>query len=143
MPSAICFGEVLWDVFPTYKNIGGAPLNVAFRLQSFGVSTSIISRIGDDKNGQEILQYLNDKGVDPANIQLDKFNKTGSVQVILDKNGSAQYEIEYPVAWDKIDVTESAVEAVKSADAFIFGSLACRDDVTKNTLLELYLFVWS
>ena len=137
MLSAICFGEVLWDMFPTYKNIGGAPLNVALRLQSFGVNTSIISRIGDDKNGQEILQYINDKGVDTANIQLDKFNKTGCVKVILDKNGSAEYEIEYPVAWDKIEVTESAIEAVKSSAAFIFGSLGCRDDVTKKSLFEL------
>lgn len=137
MYNAVCFGEVLWDVFPTYKNIGGAPLNVALRLQSFGVNSAIISRIGDDKNGKEILQYINAKGVDTANIQLDKINETGRVKVILDKDGSAHYEIEYPVAWDRIEVTEKVVETVSSADAFIFGSLACRDDITKKTLLEL------
>ncbi|MCK5704435.1 MAG: carbohydrate kinase, partial [Cyclobacteriaceae bacterium] len=137
MPSAICFGEVLWDVFPTYKNIGGAPLNVALRLQSFGVHASIISRIGDDDNGKEILEFINDKGVDASNIQLDKNHKTGSVKVILDENGSAQYEIEYPVAWDKIEVTKKVVETIRSSDAFIFGSLACRDEVSKNTLLDL------
>jgi fructokinase len=137
MPSTICFGEVLWDVFPTYKNIGGAPLNVALRLQSFGVHASIMSRIGDDDNGKEILEFINDKGVDASNIQLDKNHKTGSVKVILDENGSAQYEIEYPVAWDKIEVTEKVVETIRSSDAFIFGSLACRDEVSKNTLLDL------
>ncbi len=137
MPSTICFGEVLWDVFPTYKNIGGAPLNVALRLQSFGVHASIISRIGDDDNGKEILEFINDKAVDASNIQLDKNHKTGSVKVILDENGSAQYEIEYPVAWDKIEVTEKVVETIRSSDAFIFGSLACRDEVSKNTLLDL------
>ncbi len=137
MPNACCFGEVLWDVFPTYKNIGGAPLNVALRLQSFGVNTSIISRVGDDENGKELLQYINDKDLDTSNIQLDKNHKTGCVKVRLDKNGSATYEIEYPVAWDKIEVTENGVETIKAADVFIFGSLACRDEVTKNTLLEL------
>ena len=136
MPSAICFGEVLWDVFPTYKNIGGAPLNVALRLQSFGVDASIISRIGADDNGKEILEFINDKAVDASNIQLDKNHKTGSVKVILDENGSAQYEIEYPVAWDKIEATEKVVETIRSSDAFIFGSLACRDEVSKNTLVE-------
>jgi fructokinase len=137
MYNAVCFGEVLWDVFPTYKNIGGAPLNVALRLQSFNIDTSIISRIGDDQNGKEILQYIKGKGVDTGNIQLDKNNKTGRVKVILDKNGSAEYEIEYPVAWDRIEVTEKVIETVSSSDAFIFGSLACRDATTKNTLLDL------
>jgi fructokinase len=55
----------------------------------------------------------------------------------LDENGSAQYEIEYPVAWDKIEVTEKVVETIRSSDAFIFGSLACRDEVSRNTLLDL------
>lgn len=137
MPSTICFGEVLWDVFPTYKNIGGAPLNVALRLQSFGVHASIISRVGDDDNGKEILEFINNRTVDTSGIQLDKIYKTGSVKVILDKYGSAQYEIEYPVAWDKIEVTGKDVETIRSADAFIFGSLACRDEVSKNTLLDL------
>jgi fructokinase len=137
MYKAICFGEVLWDIFPTYKNIGGAPLNVALRLQSFGIDTSIISCIGEDDNGKEILQYINTKGVDTSNIQFDEIHKTGRVNVALDQYGSATYEIEYPVAWDKIAVTENGIGSVKASDAFIFGSLACRDDVTKSTLLDL------
>jgi fructokinase len=137
MYRAVCFGEVLWDIFPTYKNIGGAPLNVALRLQSFGINTSVISRLGQDENGNELLQYINDKAVNTSNIQIDEVHKTGCVKVILDKSGSAQYEIEYPVAWDKIEVTEKGVEAVKSSDAFIFGSLACRDNEARNSLLNL------
>lgn len=134
---AICFGEVLWDIFPKYKNIGGAPLNVAIRLQSFGVNTRMISRIGNDKNGKELLQYINDNSVNTSNIQIDEIHKTGCVNVALDKSGSAFYEIEYPVAWDKIEITEKVVETVKSSDVFIFGSLACRDKITKSTLLNL------
>ena len=58
MPTITCFGEVLWDVFPTHKKIGGAPLNVALRLNSFKNTTYIISSVGDDSDGQEVLQYI-------------------------------------------------------------------------------------
>lgn len=137
MPTVTCFGEVLWDIFPTHKKIGGAPLNVALRLNSFGVKTFIISKIGDDNNGKELLQYLFKSGIETSVIQLDKTHRTGCVTVILDDKGSASYEIEYPVAWDKIEVRDNAIEAVKNSDAFIFGSLASRDETTKKTLYHL------
>ncbi len=137
MPTATCFGEVLWDVFPTHKKIGGAPLNVALRLQSFGVKTNIISRIGNDQDGKDLLLYISKNGLDTSTIQQDEFHKTGCVNITLDKNGSASYEIEYPVAWDKIEVSDHIVKIVRSSDVFIFGSLACRDNITKNTLIKL------
>jgi len=132
-----CFGEVLWDVFPTHKKIGGAPLNVALRLQSFGINTHIISKTGNDKNGKELVQYIKENGLDTTAIQIDQLYKTGCVNVTLDESGSASYEIEHPVAWDKIEITNENVAIVKSSDAFVLGSLACRDEVTKNTLLSL------
>ena len=137
MPTVTCFGEVLWDVFPTHKTIGGAPLNVALRIQSFGIQTNIISRVGKDKDGENSLQYIIENDLDISTIQMDAKYKTGCVNVTLDNKGSASYEIEYPVAWDKIEITDNIVETVKSCDAFIFGSLACRDAVSKNTLLNL------
>ncbi|MCK5678823.1 MAG: carbohydrate kinase [Flavobacteriaceae bacterium] len=137
MPIVTCFGEVLWDMFPTHKKIGGAPLNVALRLQSFGVKTHIISRVGNDNNGKNLLQFISEYSLDTSLIQLDENHKTGCVQITLNKNGSASYEIEYPVAWDKIEVTDQIVKTVRSSDAFIFGSLASRDEITKNTLIDL------
>jgi len=137
MPTVTCFGEVLWDVFPTHKTIGGAPLNVALRIQSFDIPTNIISRIGNDDDGDKSLQYIKENNLDISTIQIDEKHKTGCVNVTLDKNGSASYEIEYPVAWDKIELSYTILEAVKSSDAFIFGSLACRDATSKNTLLKL------
>jgi len=137
MSTVTCFGEILWDVFSTHKKIGGAPLNVALRLQSFGMKATIISRIGDDTDGRLSLKYIEGSGIDISNIQIDKFYKTGCVNVSLDNKGSASYIIEAPVAWDKIEVTNQNVKIVKSSDAFIFGSLACRDEITKNTLLNL------
>lgn len=133
----VCFGEVLWDVFPNHKKVGGAPLNVALRLQSFGISTHMISKIGNDENGNQLLQFINDHNLNTDEIQIDDNFKTGVVNISLNQNGSATYEIDYPVAWDKIHLTNSNIEIVKSSDALIFGSLACRDSITKNTLNSL------
>ena len=137
MPKVTCFGEVLWDIFPTHKKIGGAPLNVALRIQSFDIQTNIISRVGDDDDGKKSLDYIKEKDIDISTIQVDKNHKTGCVNVTLNSKGSASYEIEYPVAWDKIEISDKIFEIVISSDAFIFGSLACRDEVSKQTLLKL------
>ena len=137
MPKVTCFGEVLWDIFPAHKKIGGAPLNVALRIQSFDIQTNIISRVGDDDDGKRSLDYIKEKDIDISTIQVDKNHKTGCVNVTLDSRGSASYEIEYPVAWDKIEISETIIEIVRSSDAFIFGSLVCRDEVSKQTLLKL------
>jgi fructokinase len=137
MPTVTCFGEVLWDVFPTHKKIGGAPLNVALRLNSFKNNTYIISSVGDDDDGKEVLQYIHDHGMITTSIQIDKMHKTGCVLVTLNNKGSATYEIEYPVAWDNIKATEEAIDMVRSSDALIYGSLACRDEVSKSSLLTL------
>jgi len=140
MIKVACFGEVLWDVFPNHKKIGGAPLNVALRLHSNNIKTNIISRVGNDKEGKELLDFIGENGMDISSLQIDTDNRTGSVLVTLDKNGSASYIIEHPVAWDKIEATRQAIEIVSSSDAFIFGSLACRDNTTKNSLLKLLEF---
>ena len=137
MPKITCFGEVLWDVFPTYKKIGGAPLNVALRLDALGIDTQMISRIGNDEKGRELLHYINENELSTNGIQIDNKFKTGVVNVSLNEKGSASYKIEYPVAWDKIKLTNSNIDIVSSSDAFIFGSLACRDKVTRKTLIDL------
>nr|MBP6755001.1 carbohydrate kinase [Bacteroidia bacterium] len=135
--SAVCFGEVLWDIFPTHKKIGGAPLNVSLRMNSIGVNTTMISRIGDDDNGKDILSFLNDQEVATDLIQITSEYKTGAVQVMINEKGNASYDILYPSAWDKIIETEMMDKVVAEADAFVFGSLACRDEVTRATLNKL------
>jgi fructokinase len=135
-----CFGEVLWDVFPTHKKIGGAPLNVALRLNSLGVRANIISRVSENEYGKELLEYVKSNGLDISSIQIDKTYNTGVVKVLIDDGGSASYSIDFPSAWDKIEITDNAIEQIKSSHAFIFGSLACRDEVSKNTLFYLLQF---
>ncbi len=140
MSSVICFGEVLWDVFPTHKKVGGAPLNVALRLKSFGVDVHMISKIGKDLHGEELTKYFLENSLDISTIQVDHNYKTGAVLVSLDAKGSASYEIEYPVAWDKIEVNEKWIDLVKESDAFIFGSLVCRDAISKKSLVSLLTY---
>jgi fructokinase len=134
---AVCFGEVLWDVFPSHKKIGGAPLNVALRMNSLGLATTIISRIGKDEEGDDILSFLKDQNVSSNSIQVGEDYRTGVVNVMINEKGNASYDILYPSAWDKIIETEMMDKVVAEADAFVFGSLACRDEVTRTTLNKL------
>lgn len=138
MSKIVCFGEVLWDVFTTHKKIGGAPLNVASRLSAFKNDVAIISATGKDNLGQQIIDYLQKNRVDTSQIQTLGNYETGKVAVTLNKKGHATYKIEHPKAWDKIKFTQASEEIVKKSDAFVFGSLATRDEVSKKSL-DLYL----
>jgi fructokinase len=129
-----CFGEVLWDVFPTHKKIGGAPLNVALRLHSFKNAVSIISSIGDDKNGKELKDYIEQQGLSTAYIQINTTHKTSTVAVKLDEKGAATYKIKKPCAWDYILLEDQLLSLVKKSDAFIFGSLVTRNKQSEDTL---------
>lgn len=135
--NVVCFGEVLWDVLPTEKIAGGAPMNVSIRLQSLGINSKMISKIGNDELGKELLNIIKEKNVDTSLIQTDFTHSTGEVLVKLDAKGSATYTIVYPSAWDSILITKENIDAVREADAFVFGSLASRNTISRNTLLTL------
>ena len=134
---AVCFGEILFDVFQQHKKIGGAPLNVATRLNSFGVEVSMISAVGKDDDGKTLLNYIKERGINIDYIQVKENYQTGIVNVILNKKGNAAYTINYPSAWDKIEPTVSSISEVEEADFFVYGSLASRDSVSRNTLKQL------
>ena len=140
MTKIVCFGEVLWDVFPTHKTIGGAPLNVALRLKSFQNDISLISCLGDDTSGDELQLELQKYNISSYYIQKDKEYKTSTVAISLDKNGSASYLINQPCAWDNIKVTSKLISLVKSSEAFVFGSLVARSNTSRNTLVKLLPF---
>ncbi|WP_264564747.1 carbohydrate kinase family protein [Flavobacterium sp. N3904] len=131
---AVTYGEVLWDVFPTHKKIGGAPLNVALRMKSFGADSTIISKVGSDTDGKEIVSFLTEKGIDTNVIQISEEYKTGVVNVMINEKGNASYDILYPSAWDKIGLNDDVMTKVSEADVFIFGSLICRDEESRSTL---------
>ena len=96
--NGVCFGEILFDVFLEHKKIGGAPLNVALRMNSMGVKTTMISRVGHDENGKNILSFLNEQKVSTDLIQITEEYKTGAVHVMINEKGNASYDILYPSA---------------------------------------------
>ena len=137
MSNIVCFGEVLWDVFPKHKKIGGAPLNVALRLNSFANDVTIISSVGNDTDGRELIKFIKEKGLSHREVQINNTYKTGCVKVTLDKKGTASYDIEFPCAWDFIELQKSSEEVVKASDAFIYGSLISRNETSNRTLRAL------
>ncbi|MBP0903201.1 carbohydrate kinase [Mariniflexile gromovii] len=137
MSKIACFGEVLWDVLPTNKKIGGAPLNVALRLQSLQNEVTMISSVGNDELGKTLVAYVAENGVNTNYIQQSSAFKTGVVNVTLNDKGSASYDINFPSAWDYISIDEKTIDLVKQVDAFVFGSLVGRNETSKETLYNL------
>lgn len=135
--TVVCYGEVLWDLLPSGKIAGGAPMNVAFHLNNFGVPTKIISRVGKDGWGSELLDFLWEKGVPTELIQRDPKHSTGIVNVIMEDGGHPQYEIVENAAWDYIELKSEALKAVEECDLMVFGSLAARNQKSRNTLIQL------
>lgn len=134
---AVCFGEVLWDVFGNEKKIGGAPLNVALRMKTLGCEVTVISCVGKDKDGEAIINQVKSLGLETNAIMQTENFATGLVNVTLNERGSASYEINYPSAWDKIVLNDLAEKLVAEADVLIYGSLVCRDEVSRQSLEEL------
>ena len=137
MKTIICFGEVLWDVLPAGRKLGGAPLNVALRAQSWGNKAKMISSIGKDRIGEELADEIRTHGGSLVHIQVNEAYATSEVLVALDESGSASYEIKMPCAWDNIAFTERDAEVVEASDAFIYGSLVARSSTSCETLFGL------
>lgn len=133
----ICFGEVLWDMFPHGPQPGGAPLNVAIHLKKQEKEPLLISSVGNDQDGRDLLKYLSGQGLNTTYIQTSDHLPTGKVLVSLNESGNATYEICEPVAWDEIKLNPDIEQTAGNADLIIFGTLASRNPVTRNTLLEL------
>jgi fructokinase len=121
------FGEILWDCLPSGKHAGGAPFNVAAHLAQIGVSSALISCVGRDPLGDEILEVAGHKKVNVDFVTRARIGlPTGTVLATLDENRNATYELVQPAAWDEIRVPKKALDAVSKARAFIYGSLAGR-----------------
>jgi fructokinase len=132
-----CFGEILWDLLPSGKMPGGAPINVGIHLKNLGLEVACITRVGNDSLGEELKKFMVSKGCADTWVQRDNDHPTGTVNVNITDRTNVQYEIVHPVAWDFIAATPSALEVSKDAYAFVFGTLACRNQQTRNTLFQL------
>lgn len=134
MTKIVCFGEVLWDIYPDRIEIGGAPFNVYYRLHSLGNNVKIISSIGDDDLGLKALNFFKKNNLNSEFISIDKEHKTGQVKIQLE-SGEPSYNIVDNVAWDFIPIKKEYTS--EKLDYLIFGSLAVRNDKSFETLKEI------
>ncbi len=125
-------GEALWDVLPEGKKIGGAPANFAYHVSQFGLPSCVVSAIGNDALGKEIIENFTSKGLDQLIAEVPY--PTGTVQVEIDQTGTPLYDIKENVAWDNIPYTEHLDALAKRTKAVCFGSLAQRNVVSRNTI---------
>ena len=135
--SIICFGETVWDAMPRALYLGGAPFNVAAHLTKHNVPACMVSRIGDDVLGHEVLRNMKYFGMDIGLIQMDAKLPTGFVLVEL-TDGHPSYEILEPSAWDEIAWTHELQETVSKSRALIYGTLSQRGETTRETLHKLW-----
>lgn len=133
-PIVVGIGELLWDVLPTGKKAGGAPINFVYHATQLGAEGYAISAVGKDELGEEIVQELDNNHIAHCIESVDY--QTGTVEVTLEK-GIPTYNIIENVAWDHIPVSSKAIEIVKKAKAICFGTLAQRNMDSRKALTEL------
>lgn len=126
-------GEALWDLLPSAKHLGGAPLNFAYIASLLGENAIVATRIGNDVLGREIETVLRARNLDLSGIQIDHELPTGTVGVSF-KDGQPQYEISEPVAWDALEWSPKWREIAAKCDAVCFGSLAQRAPKSRGTV---------
>jgi len=129
--TVIGIGEVLWDLLPDGKILGGAPVNFAYHAMQLGALGVAVSSVGNDELGREIMDSVNSKGVE--NCIAVNNHPTGTVGVTL-KDGKPDYTIYENVAWDFIELTPEAIQMIQQADAICFGTLAQRGAVSHKAI---------
>lgn len=132
----ICFGEILWDMLPTSRQAGGAPMNVAVHLRNFGLNAHFISRVGTDELGRDLLSFLRNKSLPTAYLQLDHVNLTGVAKANLTDRNEVVYRILQPVAWDFIHY-DASLTSLYQKSILVYGSLVARNQVSRQTLHQL------
>lgn len=129
-------GEILWDMLPAGKQLGGAPANFAYHTQALGGRGVVVSCIGNDELGKGIMSRLKELGLDYGYIGVDDNHPTGTVTVELDKEGKPNYTIHENVAWDYIASNSGLLELAAQANAVCYGSLCQRSQVSRKTVRD-------
>jgi fructokinase len=130
-------GEVLWDLLQTGPQLGGAPANFAYHAHALGAQAYVITRVGSDEHGREIIRRFRDMGVQTEAIQIDEQAPTGTATVTVSGAGLAHFTIQENVAWDFLAVNSDALALAAQADAICFGSLAQRSKTSRNAIQGL------
>ena len=135
--TVVAFGEILWDLLPSGPVIGGAPFNFAYRINELGHRGYMVSRLGTDDYGQQARARVAQLRIPADYLQTDDTYPTGTVAIELDARQEPHYTIIPEVAYDYIAYTEELRELVQRADCLCFGTLAQRNEVSRNTLRQL------
>lgn len=133
MPTIFSYGEILWDIFPDYKKPGGSPANLAYHLHVLKNRSYLISRVGEDDYGKELLGFVSEKGISTEYIQKDPDRPTGTVSVQFDGD-EPFYTIHEPAAWDYIEFNQKLEKKISDADALCFASLSQRNPASASSL---------
>ena len=130
-------GEVLWDLLPAGPQLGGAPANFAYHAHALGAEARVITRVGSDDRGREVIRRFQGMGLPDAAVQIDDTAPTGTAKVALSGDGLAHFTIQDNVAWDSLAATPEALAVAREADAICFGSLAQRSEPSRRTIQQL------
>lgn len=133
----LSFGETLWDLLPSGPALGGAPCNLAVRVNDAGGRGLLVTRLGRDALGDRALERLRERGLDVRLVQRDDARPTGTVPVRVDAAGVPDFTILPDVAYDRIEAAGEALAAAATADAVAFGTLAQRAAVSRASLGRL------
>jgi fructokinase len=130
-------GEVLWDLLPAGPQLGGAPANFAYHAHALGAQADVITRVGNDDYGREIIRRFHGMALPETSVQVDETAPTGTAKVTLSGDGLARFTIQENVAWDHLALTSEAVAVAGNADAICFGTLAQRCEPSGSTIRKL------
>jgi fructokinase len=130
-------GEILWDLLPAGRQLGGAPANFAWHAAQLGADARVVSAVGDDADGREILARLAAMRLDTRLVAVRPGAPTGTVSVALDESGRPTYTIRERVAWDAPECGAEALAAAGRADALCFGTLAQRTPAGREAVQRL------
>lgn len=133
----VAFGELVWDILPNGKILGGTPSNMVFRCNCFTEQGFLLSRVGDDDLGIEALDKLAELGISDENVQIDTEFSTGTIHITFDKNRDPHFNVTPEVAFDHIEFSAEALKLVRKTNVLFYGLLPQRFGISKNTLREL------
>jgi fructokinase len=133
----VCFGEVLWDLLPGKALPGGAPMNVAYHLKKLGTNPALISKIGIDDYGKQLVNLLAENELSTEFFQMDYDHPTGLVYAKPNEHNEVMYDIVYPSAWDFIQWETDFTNLLAQAEFFVYGSLTSRNKNSRDTLYQL------
>lgn len=138
-PVMVGLGELLWDLLPSRKVLGGAPANFAFMANVLGNVGIVASRVGNDELGRKASQVIEERGMDRHYLQCDHQHETGTARVLLEPGGQPKFAIQESVAWDFLEWSSAWQELSTRANAVCFGTLAQRSPCSAETIERFLL----